>query len=77
VCEDMRITMTSLLTRLKKGAEFIQAMLAQHDRSPPAAPAEGQTPSKAAKPPPRLMPNWQDSLIPADKQMPWRGPAHL
>jgi hypothetical protein len=85
VCEDMRITMTSMLAKLKNGAEFIQAWLAQYDRSgegggtvpPAAAPAEGQTPSKGVKPPPRLMPIWQDSLNPADKQMPWRGPVHL
>src|SRR5262249_23643827 len=84
VCEDMRITLTSMLTRLKNGADFIQALLAQEDKggeggsaAPPAAPAEGQTPSKGRKQPPRLLPNWQDSLNPADKQMPWRGPAHL
>jgi hypothetical protein len=84
VCEDMRITMTSVLTKLKNGAEFIQAWLAQDDKSgegggtaPPAAQAEGQTPSKAVKQPPRLLPNWQDSLNPGDKQMPWRGPSRL
>jgi hypothetical protein len=84
VCDDMRITMTSVLTRLKSGADFIQALLAQDDKAaeggsvgPPPAPAEGQVPPKAVKPAPRLMPNWQDSLNPADKQMPWRGPAHL
>jgi hypothetical protein len=84
VCEDMRITMTSMLTKLKNGAEFIQALLAQDDKNggsgsaaPPAAPAEGQTAAKGGKPPPRLMPNWQDSLNPADKQMPWRGPSNL
>jgi hypothetical protein len=84
VCEDMRITMTSVLTRLKNGADFVQALLARDDKSAeggsiasPAAPADGQMPSKTVKPPPRLMPNWQDSLNPADKQMPWRGPAHL
>jgi hypothetical protein len=84
VCEDMRITMTSMLAKLKNGADFIQALLAHDDKTgegggttTPTAPAEGQTPSRAAKPPPRLLPNWQDSLNPADKQMPWRGPAQL
>jgi hypothetical protein len=84
VCEDMRITMTSMLAKLKNGAELIQAWLAQDDkrgegsgRASPAAPAEGQAPSKGVRQPPRLMPDWQDSLNPADKQMPWRGPAHL
>jgi hypothetical protein len=83
VCEDMRITMTSVLTRLKSGADFIQALLAQDDKpgdgggTVQPAPAEGQAPSRGSKQPPRLLPNWQDSLNPADKQMPWRGPAHL
>jgi Family of unknown function (DUF5330) len=85
VCEDMRITMTSMLAKLKNGAEAIQAWLAHNDKSgegsgiaPSArAKAEGQTPSKGLRQPPRFMPDWQDSLNPADKQMPWRGPAHL
>ena len=84
VCEDMRITMTSVLARLKNGAELIEAWLAQDERSgegggtaPPAAPADGPAPSRAVKQPPRLIPEWQDSLNPADRQVPWRGPARL
>ena len=84
VCEDMRITMTAMLAKLKNGAEFVQAWFAQDDKSrdsggaaAPAAPAEGLAPARGVRQPPRLMPNWQDSLNPADKQMPWRGPAHL
>jgi Family of unknown function (DUF5330) len=83
VCDDMRIVMTSMLTKLKNGADFIQALLAEDDKGgggnvpPAAAPVDGQMPSKGARQPPRLLPEWQDSLIPADKQMPWRGPAHL
>jgi hypothetical protein len=84
VCEDMRITMTSMLARLKNGAELIEAWLAQEEKSgetggdvSTGTPAEGQQPPRGVRQPPRLMPQWQDSLNPADKQMPWRGPAHL
>jgi len=85
VCEDVRITMTSMLVKLRNGAEFIQAWLAEREKSregsgafpPAAAPAEGQAPSRGVRQPPRLMPNWQDSLNPADKRMPWRGPVQL
>jgi hypothetical protein len=80
VCEDMRITMTSMLGKLKSGAELIEAWLAQVQpggTAPPAGPAERRMPSRGVTPPPQLIPDWQDSLNPADKQMPWRGPAHL
>jgi hypothetical protein len=86
VCEDARITMTSLLTKLKNGAELVQTWLAVEAKdgeagaapSAPAAPQESQpAPKGAAGQPLRLVPRWQDSLNPADKALPWRGPAQL
>ncbi len=85
VCEDARVTMTSMLTKLKSGAELLQTWLAPDQ---PKGGDEGGTslgspapadsaPAKGTSQPPRLVPRWQDSLNPADKQMPWRGPAHL
>jgi hypothetical protein len=83
VCEDMRITMTSVLTKLKNGAEVIEAWLARDDTSPQPGgagvlppPADRKMPSNGGMPP-RLVPDWQESLNPADRQMPWRGPAPL
>ncbi|MGO9985729.1 MAG: DUF5330 domain-containing protein [Rhodomicrobium sp.] len=85
VCEDARITMTSMLSRLKNGAEVVQTWLAEDsaksgangEPSPSAAPAQSQPPANGAPQQLRLVPRWQDSLNPADKQLPWRGPARL
>ncbi len=85
VCEDARITMTSLLTKLKAGAELVQTWLAAETKdgeagAAPSAPASppGQPLAKGASGQPlQLVPRWQDSLNPVDKQLPWRGPAQL
>lgn len=86
VCEDARIAMTSMLSRLKSGAEVIQTWLADGDGSGLAgevpssqqpAPQERVAPSSAPAQKFRIMPDWQDSLNPADKRVPWRGPAQL
>jgi Family of unknown function (DUF5330) len=80
VCEDARISLTLMLSRLRNGAELVQTWLAQYKKETddtstlPPAPAQSQ-PSPAQ--PPRLLPKWQDSLNPADKQVPWQGPARL
>ncbi len=86
VCEDARITMTSLLTKLKNGAELVQTWLAAETKdgeagaapSAPAGPLQNQpAPKGAAGQPPSLLPRWQDRLNPADKALPGRGPAQL
>ena len=84
VCEDARITMTSMLTKLKNGAELIQTWLPAETkggeaggRLPHRRSSANQPAPKGRRQPPRLMPRWQDSLNPADKEMPWRGPAQL
>jgi hypothetical protein len=83
VCDDARVTMTSLLSKLRSGAELLQTWLAESGPEAAGAPqvkpapAGGQPAAQTPLPPPRLVPRWQDSLNPADKQMPWRGPAHL
>jgi Family of unknown function (DUF5330) len=76
VCEDARLSLTIMLSRLRSGADYIQTWLARNaarerpSAAPyPAGPSSGQ--------PPRLVPKWQDSLNPADKQVPWRGPSSL
>jgi hypothetical protein len=79
VCDDARVSLTLMLSRLKSGAEFVQAWLSEDQGEGRAAePAKSQVPA-AAQPaaPPRLVPKWQDSLNPADKQLPWRGPSRL
>jgi Family of unknown function (DUF5330) len=80
VCEDARLSLTIMLSRLRSGAEFIQTWLAQNDRREPpsAAPYPSENPAgPSSGQPPRLVPRWQDSLNPADKQVPWRGPSRL
>jgi hypothetical protein len=79
VCDDARVTLTSLMTKLKNGAEFMQTWLAQ-DKAPGAVDkGAGSAPPEAVQPvhPPKLVPRWQDSLNPSDKRPPWRGPAQL
>ncbi len=86
VCEDAHVTMTSMLTKLRSGAELLQTWLASDEDKegaaaarPPAQPAppEGAQPLSAPGQTFRLVPNWQDSLNPADRRMPWRGPDRL
>jgi hypothetical protein len=80
VCEDARLSLTIMLSRVRNGAEFIQTWLAQNDAreraSAPPDPTESP-PGPSSGRPPRLVPKWQDSLNPADKQVPWRGPSRL
>ncbi len=87
VCADARAAMTGMLSRLRSGAELLQAWIGEEDAKredrllpqdpddphPEAAPARGP----AAAAPVRLTPRWQDSLSDGDKQMPWRGPVKL
>jgi hypothetical protein len=87
VCSDARTTMTTMLSRLKSGAELLQVWLAPEDQKAEdrPAPADAGSPRVESAPrsdsssatPPRLIPKWQDSLNPGDKEMPWRGPARL
>ncbi len=86
VCQDVRLAMTSMLTRLKNGAELMQTWLA-HDGTKGAeaggmfsgesASPNSQPSAKSAGQPLRAMPKYEDSLNPSDKEMPWRGPAQL
>jgi len=86
VCQDARIVMTSMLTRLKNGAELMRTWLA-HDGtkgtdaggmfSEQPASLDSQPSTKSASQPLRAVPKYEDSLNPADKEMPWRGPAQL
>ncbi len=83
VCDDARMTITSLLTKLRSGAELIQTWLAQHDRQGDEQtvpvperilPQRSHRPGRGDQPPPQPVAKWQDSLNSMDKQMPWRGP---
>ncbi len=81
VCDDVRMTMTTLFARFRSGAELIQTWLTQHDRVDEDHPASfperlsPQTSRKPVQPVHQPVTKWQDSLNPSDKQMPWRGPA--
>jgi Family of unknown function (DUF5330) len=91
VCEDVRITMTSLLSRLKAGAEMIQTWLAKAENNDDArvgsSPSQLATPSArtetfpdpqgGAQTPYRPVMKWQDSLNPVDRQVTWRGPGGM
>ncbi|MFY9639925.1 MAG: DUF5330 domain-containing protein [Rhodomicrobium sp.] len=85
VCDDASVIMTSMLTKLKSGAELMQYWLAQNGSKGRAggtvteetAPANGQPAAKSAGEPLRAAPEWEDSLNPSDKEMPWHGPARL
>jgi hypothetical protein len=82
VCEDARVSLTLMLSRLKNGAELVQTWLAEEagrtqSLSPSAAPAQIQQSPRPQQQPTRVVPKWQDSLMPADKQVPWRGPSQL
>lgn len=81
VCEDMRQSMTTLLTRFRSGAELLQGWLAQRsagseeDGTPVEkdAPQSGKGWRSDAAPQP--ITKWQNSsLSMTDRQVPWRGP---
>lgn len=81
VCDEARVTMTSMLIKLKNGAELVQSWLAEDGNKPaeggaasPAAPGNAQPATRSGEPL-RIVPKWQDSLDPADKRVPWRGPS--
>jgi hypothetical protein len=78
VCDDMRMSMTTLLTRFRSGAELLQTWLAQQSGE---GGEHGSVTEKAVahKPgrgdaTPQPVTKWQDSLNPSDRQLPWRGP---
>ena len=78
VCDDMRMSMTTLLTRFRSGAELLQTWLAQQSGE---SEEHGQVTERAvARKPgrsdasPKPVTKWQDSLSSSDKQLPWRGP---
>jgi len=74
VCDDVRVSMTTLLTRLRSGAELAQSWLAQEsgeNEGRAGLIATGPGRSDAS---PRPVTKWQDSLNISDKQVPWRGP---
>ena len=74
----MRMSMTTLLTKFRSGAELLQTWLAQQS-------AEGEEHAPVTERPlarkpgrgdasPQPVAKWQDSLSSSDKQLPWRGP---
>ncbi len=78
VCDDMRMSMTTLLTKFRSGAELLQTWLAQQsaegeEHAPVTERAVARKPGRSdASPQP--VAKWQDSLSSSDKQLPWRGP---
>ncbi len=82
-CDDMRVTMTALLARVRNGAEMVQGWLAQESEGEAGAGAAPNQPAptpvrragKSDQQPLQPITKWQDSLNTSDKQMPWRGPA--
>jgi hypothetical protein len=81
VCENARLGMTELLSKLRSGAEMFQGWLARQERSvdEQPTPAIERGPRKVGRydqAVPQPVTKWQDSLSSADKQVPWRGPGH-
>ena len=78
VCDDLRTSMTTLLTRFRSGAELLQTWLAQQsaegeEHGPVTERAIAHRPTRSdASPQP--VTKWQDSLSSSDRQVPWRGP---
>jgi len=74
----MRMSMTSLLTRFRSGAELLQTWLAQ--QSAGGEEHASVTERSVARKPgrsdasPQPVAKWQDSLSASDRQLPWRGP---
>ena len=78
VCEDMRISMTSMLVKLKNGAELVQSWLTENASQPGDGASRGIGKSGAKNGEPvQLVPKWQDSLGPSDRREPWHGPSAL
>jgi hypothetical protein len=89
VCDDARTMMTTLLSRLRSGTELLQVWLADEGKKDQTRIGEPLEEGNAHEPrvqdsgyppqstSPRPTPQWRDSLGPADRQMPWRGPAGL
>ncbi len=78
VCEDVRLSMTALLSRFRSGAELLQAWLAQQsgdteDRGAVTERSVARRPMRSDSPP-QPVTKWQDSLSTSDRQVPWRGP---
>jgi hypothetical protein len=79
VCDDMRMSMTTLLSRFRSGAELLQTWLAQqggesegHGTTAERGTTTGRQGRSDASPQP--VTKWQDGLSSSDKQLPWRGP---
>ncbi len=76
VCEDVRVTMTTLLTRFKSGAELAQTWLTRQNEDAGSVGDRGTTTHRSARGDalPQPVAKWQDSLNTSDKQITWRGP---
>ena len=76
VCDDVRMSMTTLLTRFRSGAELLQTWLAQQTDDSGSTTDRGTAPRRAGRSDlsPQPVTKWQDSLSSSDKQLPWRGP---
>lgn len=79
VCDDMRMSMTALLSRFRSGAELLQTWLAQQSGESEGhriIAERGTTTRQPARSEasPQPVTKWQDSLSSSDKQLPWRGP---
>lgn len=78
VCADVRAAMTSMLVKLKNGAELVQSWLTENTSQPGDGASRRSGKSGAGNEEPvQLVPKWQDSLGPSDKSVPWRGPSSL
>jgi Family of unknown function (DUF5330) len=83
VCDNARGAMTSMLAKLKNGADFLQTWLAQDSgRRPeggrlfPVQPAPDKPAHTGVMDQPvQAVPRWGDSLNQSDRLPPWRGPA--
>ncbi len=80
VCEDMRMSMTTLLTRFRSGAELLQTWLAEKSGEGEGNGSFTDRGTTTRRPgrsdaSPQPVTKWQDSLSSSDKQLPWRGPA--
>ncbi len=74
VCEDARVTMTALLSRLRSGAETVQVWLREGEQPGPTP--IGSRVERHDQPAPQPVTKWQDSLNSSDKLLPWRGPGY-
>lgn len=79
VCDDMRMSMTALLSRFRSGAELLQTWLAQQSGESEGQGVTAERGTTTRRPgrseaAPQPVTKWQDSLSSSDKQLPWRGP---